>query len=217
MYVETAHDYMIKYKDTFLVWKKGEDNIPCRALEFSGEGRTITAKIRTYPKKPMESETVVVKVPELRFNFLPRGCINLRQSVIVLNEASPKNGEHKYRACMNQTNTQLIDPFVMEREMIHSTPVEFENHVVLNAIIDNVYPAPNECLENVLTFKRLGQAFSSDYFFGLKYKPNGCMLFRREYMVGRVDMSKGTILLKAPAYHLYEELSEFGFSVERID
>lgn len=224
-YEETASDYNIRYKDTFLIYKEGVNRFPCKVVDFynhhddnGDEDSEIFARIKIYHPDEDTYKNKTVSIDSLVLKMWKRGCVNLSSSVIVLNECSPSNSavEVKYKAGLSQSNTQVIDPFHVERSLVHSVPFSFENNVVLNATINNKYGSPEECLENTLSYKRLGQAFSPDYFFGLRSQVNAIMLHKREYIIGMVDPSNKQILLKQEAHPLYEEISEYGLTVKKV-
>lgn len=215
LYKENAHDYHVRYQGSYLIWKKSDTvRLPVFVNEFHDDCDEIKAKVIVYPTPPTKSYNKTLPIEELIFCTLNRGCINLSSSVFIINENSPQSGEAKHRKGLTKHNSQIIDPFKQEREMLHSIPFSFDNGTVLNALITNTYAPAEECLENVVTFKRLGQAFHPDYFFGLKYRPNSVMIFRRDYMIGRVNQ-KGVVTLPKMAHPFYEELSEFGLTVEK--
>ena len=76
------------------------------------------------------------------------------------------------------------------------------------------YVPAEEALQNVLSFKRLAQAFSKDYFFGISYSCDSIVLFKRDRIIGEVD-ENGYIYLEPEAHPFYEEVAEFGLMVEK--
>jgi len=217
MYKLDAHDYNIYYKNTFV---KGtlpdeEEIIPIYVSDFyMGERKDIIANAIAYVDNDTRTR-IKLPVKNIDFSLFDRGCINLSSSVFVLNEKSPSTGEFRHRKTLSTGNVDIIDPFKNERLLLHSIPLQLDTKVVLEAIINNTFSSAQEALENVLTFKRLGQAFHPDYFFGLKYKPNSIMIFRRDRMIGRVTEA-GSVILKPKVHVLYEELSEFGLDVKKV-
>lgn len=153
------------------------------------------------------------------FNFIPlsKGAINMPQSVVYLRNGGNLSSPWRYKKLPNTRDTRLLDPFYQERILLNSPPAKkLLSGYILNAWVKNTFVPAHEAFENVLTFKRMAQAWSPEWFIGLHYKTNSPVVFRRNYIIGRVNQETGEIRLKPAAHSLSDELSEYGLTVRKI-
>lgn len=207
-YIETKDDLRLKYSGGIVQYKGN----PFYIRDFTGP--TDDMVIVGSAKNNGTFTEVHMNDPDLDLSPKKRGCINLGSTVVVFNTRKTINGTDKFKRVLHQGNTEIFDPFKEERKLIRSHPVKFNDHGLITAFFKNSYLEAKDALESVEAYKKLGAAFSSEYYFGIKYRPDSIMLFKRNFMIGRVN--KGLILLKQPAHHYYEELSEFGLSVKKV-
>lgn len=211
-YKLNAHDYEIKHHDTYGLYK----GTPILFKGFWGDAGNVLVKGTTYPSGKTEGAITDGRVSDCEFPPPRRGLVNLASSMIYLKGLSTTQGSEKYKATLSRKNTELIDPFDMERKMFNSPPVRWTSSALLNAIFKNEYPAPMEALDRVISFERIACAFSPKYGFGIKFRPNSVMIFHGDKMIGRVNSADKEILLKEGTWHYFEELSEYGFTVRKV-
>ncbi len=213
-YKETYEDYRIKYNGCIVSYDGFVARIENIPPTESGKVRFEISLHNKEDGTKRVSKTVDLDDEKLNLRPLARGCVNLGKTVIVYNVAPNLSGGGKYKEGFSSENTIVIDPFVQERKLLRSSPVAFADPLLYKAWLNNAYEAPTDALNAVLNKEKIGSAFSPDYFFGIKYCTNAVMLFRREFMIGRVT-KEGTVVLKPLAHCYAEELEEFGLKVKR--
>lgn len=146
------------------------------------------------------------------------GTINLPSSVVFLYRVSIDRHPYKYQRLLSQQTLKVFDPFKKERELLRSPPViNSKDEVILNSWVNNVYVPAQEALDNVLRFKRIAQAFSKEYYFGINYKNNSVCLYKNRFIIGKVDPETRIINIKPSAISLKESLFEFGLNIKELN
>ena len=170
--------------------------------------------------QPRSAGTAEISIDSINVNPLPYGLVNLNRSFIhIFPRRVPAGGVAKYRVLPHSEIVRAMDPFQLEREYINAAPInDWKSFHVMRAWAEaeENYPSAVEALERLTSLKSLGVAFSPEYGFGISYTGNSIFLYRYTHRIARVS-SAGEVLLKPPAHRLYEELSEYGLTVRKIE
>ncbi len=212
-YVETVEDYNLKYTGCIVSY----NGIPFNVNEFNNSDKGLKIRGCLLKKNKWgDRGTYSINDPELDLSCFSRSVINLGSSVIVFNLKRSINGIEKYKRAIHPGNTEVYDPFKKERKYLHSQPVKFNDPLIFKSWIKNSYYSAEKALETVSSYERIASAFSKEYYFGIKFCTNSIMLFRRNYMIGRVDPANNVVLLKPVAHPYSEELEEMGLTIKKV-
>lgn len=224
-YVEKPQDWGIKYGGCYARTtepiKDYASVVKIRDGFYTGGAKdAVLQSDVTYFKTNDDFDTVTssgtLKVEKIDWKPLQLGAINLLSSVVMINAKQPE-GNSKYRQLPHDQNVHLVDPFMREREHLDLTvPEGLGNYFVLDSWGKNKYFPATEALKLVQEHKRLGCAFSPNYFFGISLAGDGIFLWKHGYRIARVG-ADGKIALKPQVHVLSQMLSEHGLDVRRIN
>lgn len=160
--------------------------------------------------------SAVVPIDEIDFNPLNLGAVNLEYSTINLLSVVP-DGYYKYRKLPSQGSVRVIDPFTNERSVLGPRyNVRIEDYNLLSAWASNTYTDVQTALDNVLEGRRLGEAFNSEYSFGICIERKGVYLYYNGASLFRVSDDKKIEVPKRYSW-IAQELEYFGLLVKIID
>lgn len=221
-YHESADDYRIKYSNCFALASNLDEKY-ASVIRFNDTFKSSNNKVveahaglfyRT-PKNQTRKEDTMISLANVSLKPLLLGAVNLGKSVVVLKSTKP-SGNYKYRKLPCEGNFKLIDPFVHEREYLDLRPVgSVVDYFILRAWGDRSFFQANDALNEVMGHRRLGAAFTPEYFFGISRAGDGIFLFKNDKRIARVNTTGG-IVLKPPVHQLFEQLSEFGLNVKKV-
>lgn len=224
LYHETVDDYRIKYSGCYAKASCAEKGVASVAMltedwKTNAQSKVTAGVVRFYlktEKNKTMGKDMWVELKSIDFHPLKMGAVNLAKSVVCILSTKPHSSA-KYRKLPCDGNLRVIDPFEEEREFLKLRPVgTIKDYFLLDAWGNNEYLPAVDALKLVSEHKRLGAAFSPNYFFGISMAGDGIFLYSGYRRVARVN-SQGEILLKPPVHWLVEQLSEYGLTVRRID
>lgn len=187
--------------------------------EEEEEDRTcVSAEVRLLLKNKYLATTVNLPIEAIDLTPLPFGMVNLKMSCVnITSERIPPDGMAKYRALPFVETTRVEDPFYAEREIIGAKKIDtLSNPYVLDEWGKVSYPSALDALNGVISFENLSIAFSPEYSFGLSAIGDAVFLYRYSLRIARV-LEDGEILLKPPVHRLFEQLSEYGLTVRKVN
>jgi len=229
VYCETPNDYRIKYSSCYAKEYDRNtvvllsDSFFYNSTEETGtydeeaDPEAIVCEYSFWNFNPEEGRTTSHSGSNLDdsiglFDPLEFGAVNMALSTVLI-ESAPTTGAGKYRKLPHTANTTIFDPFVEERRFMNLYyGFKLNNPFVLSAWYNNRMFSAVEALELVLSGKRLGAAFTSDFYFGRSLKGTGVFLYYQRFKVARVSKS-GQITLRVETSQLYDELIEHGLNV----
>jgi len=211
-----SNDFNLYFGGCFSYLKESKKAIEILGTDFDARDNLVISYSEIgSPKKTLKFKGAGEKVS---FTPLDLGAINLPSSVVLLNRKTINSHPYKYQRLLSNRTLRVFDPFKKERELLRSPPViNSKDKIILNAWVNNEYVSAQEALDNVLSNKRIAQAFSKEYYFGINYTSNSVCLYKNKLIIGKVDSKTQCIHIRPTAIPLKESLYEFGLNIKELD
>lgn len=179
------------------VSKDGERKIPFKVYKFVKSERGIFVK----------SEGDIYPIKDICLDRPTLGVFNVGKFVYYVT-IKPRR---QWKRGLVYDHLMISDRFEYEARITGHN--RLTRNSLLEAIYNPEYPSFEDAFKSVKSLKTIAKAFSPRFYFGIKADSNNILLFYKKWIVGWIDDSSGSIMLKS--HHLFEELSQFA-KVEKV-
>lgn len=210
------HDFNQRYKNTIfkITWRNKEHLYHHNSLRIEEEYDDDTEEFTytTYllgnilnQEDVWEPIKILAENVETDFIFPELGAINCETTVAYFSRHAHRQWKRTYTAHNNIVHMHVMDYSVLRGKDI-PTPSP-ESPSTMRAIFYPIIFSPQEALEQILLGKRIGAAFSPNFYFVAQANCKNISLAYKTHTVGEVK-NDTEIVLYDYASHLREELAE---------
>lgn len=167
------------------------------------------------------SEDVESFVEDVDWTLPELGAINYKDTVVFLTRNHKQHSPSRYRLAFRYDIVEAYEPTYKEYGILGRSPIvsngSIANHLIINKIFFKDVFTCEQALDSVLSFRRLGAAFSPNLYFTASASTNSFLLWRRDMIIGVYNKTKKRFKLMTDMFD--DELSEYniptiGFSNE---
>jgi len=216
MYEETANDLNILYEGTFV----GYDSDKVVQISYFEQ---VDCDLVVYYKEldlGLFGPTISLNWEDIKEDFnlqYPKlGAINLDNSVILVKRKMIQDSDSKYRRSLKDKSMMWFDPNSVERNELKIDDHRLVNSNDLVKAISKFlyYPIKmtySEALFSLLNKKRVGAAFSDEYYLTYNSSISEISLWRNDFIIGKYEKSINKILTSVNLFD--EDLKSLGVSI----
>lgn len=192
IYHDTIADLRIKYENCYGLYKGKLIFIDSFFTEEDSNGYSTGRLMCNYTQwtgmnYTLEIEGILEMLPAVDWTLPILGAINYHDTVIFLSRRHKQSSPSRYRKAFRFDIVHAFEPNCKEYNILERVPLTSNNGVsrkIVHKIFFREYFTPKEALEQVLSLKRLGAAFSHDYYITLSSSTNSFLLWRGDIIVG---------------------------------
>lgn len=209
MYRETSHDLDIKYSNTIVGYKRGNEVLPFSVVGAGGSGDNLVLNGRLLSDKQWKDFSCRISSRNLILTYPRLGNMNLSTTYIYIERTSKK----QYRKTLAKNTLRMYDPFYEERRLLGLPRIrDIHNKGIYIKLFNPKFPSIEEALDSVVSKDKLSSAFSPEWGFGLKARSSSVLLFKNEMAVGEIVKNNKVRLNKSVGF-LYEQIEELNLQV----